>query len=176
MSSEGKLLIFFDAAKKWKTTEIVMYSSPPRLVTMSQALVRSAHGAFREWHRVVLNTTCSHLSVGRRRRPSGPCLVPTQPHRRHPAQVTGRAQKLFAFLLCTTSTSSTIKEMVWKTDSSIPFLWTYAIDQDDKGCASQCRWKNTYKMQADCVTRAPLLYFIRSWVALSFKVCESMSE
>ena len=23
-----------------------------------------------------------------------------------------------------------------------------------------------------CVTRAPLLYFIRSWVALSFKVCE----
>ena len=48
VSSEGKLLIFFDAAKKWKTTEIVMYSSPPRLVTMSQALVRTAHGAFRE--------------------------------------------------------------------------------------------------------------------------------
>ena len=48
VSPEGKLLIFFDAAKKWKTTGIVMYSSPPRLVTMSQALVRSAHGAFRE--------------------------------------------------------------------------------------------------------------------------------
>ena len=27
-----------------------------------------------------------------------------------------------------------------------------------------------------CVTRAPLLYFIWSWVALSFKVCESVSE
>ena len=26
-----------------------------------------------------------------------------------------------------------------------------------------------------CVTRAPLLYFIRSWVALSFKVCQSQS-
>ena len=26
-----------------------------------------------------------------------------------------------------------------------------------------------------CVTRASLLYFIRSWVALSFKVCESVS-
>ena len=25
---------------------------------------------------------------------------------------------------------------------------------------------------SNCVTRAPLLYFIRSWVALSFKVCE----
>ena len=48
VSSEGKLLIFFDAAKKWKTTGIVMYSSPPRLVTMSQALVGTAHGAFRE--------------------------------------------------------------------------------------------------------------------------------
>ena len=48
VSSEGKFLIFFDAAKKWKATEIVMYSSPPRLVTMSQALVRTAHGAFRE--------------------------------------------------------------------------------------------------------------------------------
>ena len=28
----------------------------------------------------------------------------------------------------------------------------------------------------NCVTRAPLLYFIRSWVALSFKVCQSVSE
>ena len=28
----------------------------------------------------------------------------------------------------------------------------------------------------NCVTRAPLLYFIRSWVALSFKVCERVSE
>ena len=27
-----------------------------------------------------------------------------------------------------------------------------------------------------CVTRAPLLYFVRSWVALSFKVCQSVSE
>ena len=27
---------------------------------------------------------------------------------------------------------------------------------------------------AICVTRAPLLYFIRSWVALSFKVCPSV--
>ena len=26
----------------------------------------------------------------------------------------------------------------------------------------------------NCVTRAPLLYFIRSWVALSFKVCSSV--
>ena len=25
-----------------------------------------------------------------------------------------------------------------------------------------------------CVTRAPLLYFVRNWVALSFKVCESV--
>ena len=30
---------------------------------------------------------------------------------------------------------------------------------------------------AYCVTRAPLLYFIRSWVALSFKVvCQSVSQ
>ena len=27
-----------------------------------------------------------------------------------------------------------------------------------------------------CVSRAPLLYFIRSWVALSFKVCQWVSE
>ena len=27
-----------------------------------------------------------------------------------------------------------------------------------------------------CVTRAPLFYFIRSWVAISFKVCQSVSE
>ena len=27
-----------------------------------------------------------------------------------------------------------------------------------------------------CVTRAPLLYFIRSWVALSFKVCPSVRQ
>ena len=30
-------------------------------------------------------------------------------------------------------------------------------------------------LESNCVTRAPLLYFIRSWVALSFK-CESVSE
>ena len=28
----------------------------------------------------------------------------------------------------------------------------------------------------NCVTRAPFLYFIRSWVALSFKVCQWVSE
>ena len=28
----------------------------------------------------------------------------------------------------------------------------------------------------DCVTRAPLLYIISSWVALSFKVCQWVSE
>ena len=28
----------------------------------------------------------------------------------------------------------------------------------------------------NCVTRAPLLYFIRSWVALSFKVCQWLSQ
>ena len=28
----------------------------------------------------------------------------------------------------------------------------------------------------NCVTRAPLLYFIWSWVALSFKVCQSVSQ
>ena len=27
-----------------------------------------------------------------------------------------------------------------------------------------------------CVTRAPLLYFVRSWVALSFKVCPSVRQ
>ena len=27
-----------------------------------------------------------------------------------------------------------------------------------------------------CVTRAPLFHFVRSWVALSFKVCESVSQ
>ena len=28
----------------------------------------------------------------------------------------------------------------------------------------------------NCVTRAPVVNFIRSWVALSFKVCESVSQ
>ena len=28
----------------------------------------------------------------------------------------------------------------------------------------------------NCVTKAPLLYFVRSWVALSFKVCESVRQ
>ena len=47
------------------------------------------------------------------------------------------------------------------------------------------RWWNPSHMSTSCravewvlycVTRAPLLYFIRSWVALSFKVSESVSE
>ena len=34
-----------------------------------------------------------------------------------------------------------------------------------------------FNLSAYCVTRAPLLYFIRSWVALSFKVVsESVSQ
>ena len=36
-------------------------------------------------------------------------------------------------------------------------------------------WRCHNQIRSDweyCVTRAPLLYFIRSWVALSFKVCE----
>ena len=86
------------------------------------------------------------------------CLVPTQPHRRHPAQL--RAQKLFAFLLCTTSTSSTIKDMVWKTDSSIPFLWTYAIDQDDKHNITKYKFQSfdsfiNDQKQMDLLTNLP---------------------
>ena len=37
------------------------------------------------------------------------------------------------------------------------------------------KW-NYLHSKKSCVTRAPLLYFIRSWVALSFKVCEWVSE
>ena len=37
-------------------------------------------------------------------------------------------------------------------------------------------WVKHHGFQWNCVTRAPLLYFIRSWVALSFKVCEWVSQ
>ena len=48
------------------------------------------------------------------------------------------------------------------------------------GLSRQCweRALRTSKLRfcIDCVTRVPLLYFIRSWVALSFKVCQWVSE
>ena len=44
-------------------------------------------------------------------------------------------------------------------------------DYSDLRAAHPSSQNNTF-----CVTRAPLLYFIRSWVALSFKVCQWVSE
>ena len=50
---------------------------------------------------------------------------------------------------------------------SLTFNWSVLLNQRH-GVWSEA--------EQHCVTRAQLLYFIRSWVALSFKVCESVSE
>ena len=44
--------------------------------------------------------------------------------------------------------------------------WTSPCLPEDDG------WEGFIHFCQYCVTRAPLLYFIRSWVALSFKVCK----
>ena len=48
--------------------------------------------------------------------------------------------------------------------------------QRAKKVTSDFNFEGDVCSSTNCVTRAPLLYFIRSWVALSFKVCERVSE
>ena len=77
-------------------------------------------------------------------------------------------------------------------DNSIHHMvWFFGVVLVGIGCF-QFRWFGWFQMDLGffigyicfeviviwyhCVKRAPLLYFIRSWVALSFKVCQSVSE
>ena len=52
-----------------------------------------------------------------------------------------------------------------------PIMWLFRMKCVDHIATHHHHYHHNY-----CVTRAPLLYFIRSWVALSFKVCERVSE
>ena len=51
-----------------------------------------------------------------------------------------------------------------------------SLIQRAKKVTSDFNFEGDVCSSKNCVTRAPLLYFIRSWVALSFKVCERVSE
>ena len=56
-----------------------------------------------------------------------------------------------------------------------PLLFLRILSSTFFLCLSVSEW-GIGVTQTNCVTRAPLLYFIRSWVALSFKVCEWVSQ
>ena len=64
--------------------------------------------------------------------------------------------KNLLFVFCIFSIPNIISFRFWLKIWTCIFFWPFS------------------KAQYHCVTRSPLLYFMRSWVALSFKVCESV--
>ena len=74
-----------------------------------------------------------------------------------------------------------LKLLIWNSNLKDEPRWIFwqAVNNDNfYGLWTEqvWQWYPTASPANDCVTRSPLLYFIRSWVALSFKVCESVSQ
>ena len=72
--------------------------------------------------------------------------------------------------------------LTWVCIKFVPLLLLLASLKDQSTSSVETRRVHPTEIETlsqlfwNCVTRVPLLYFIRSWVALFFKVCESVSQ